>query len=181
MEKEKKVEEAKLEEEAKEEKKSKDLKAEVKKDEKEKAEKKKKLTKKEKGKKRKKKKRNKMIMRPRIDATVFGSITIEGQKIKNDVILRLDGSVQKRKKKLSKKVYGTSHKISLEEARYVYEKGAEILIIGAGQYRRVGLSDEAEKYLNKKGCRVKLLATSKAIQAWNTAGENAIGLFHVAC
>lgn len=181
MAKEKKVEEAKLEEEAKEEKKSKDLKAEVKKDEKEKAEKKKKLTKKEKGEKRKKKKRNKMIMRPRIDATVFGSITIEGQKIKNDVILRLEGSVQKRKKKLSKKVYGTSHKISLEEARYVYEKGAEILIIGAGQYRSVGLSDEAEKYLNKKGCRVKLLATSKAIQAWNTAGENAIGLFHVAC
>ena len=122
-----------------------------------------------------------MIMRPRIDATAFGSITIEGQKIKNDVILRLEGSVQKRKKKLSKKVYGTSHKISLEEARYVYEKGAEILIIGAGQYRRVGLSDEAEKYLNKKGCRVKLLATSKAIQAWNTAGENAIGLFHVNC
>jgi len=160
---------AKLEEEAKEEKKSKDLKAEVKKDEK------------EKGGKRKKKKRNKMIMRPRIDATAFGSITIEGQKIKNDVILRLEGSVQKRKKKLSKKVYGTSHKISLEEARYVYEKGAEILIIGAGQYRRVGLSDEAEKYLNKKGCRVKLLATSKAIQAWNTAGENAIGLFHVNC
>jgi hypothetical protein len=176
MAKEKKVEEAKLEEEAKEEKKSKDLKAEVKKDEKEKAEKKKKATKKGKG-----KKRNKMIMRPRIDATAFGSITIEGQKIKNDVILRLEGSVQKRKKKLSKKVYGTSHKISLEEARYVYEKGAEILIIGAGQYRRVGLSDEAEKYLNKKGCRVKLLATSKAIQAWNTAGENAIGLFHVAC
>ena len=181
MAKEKKVEKAKLEEEAKEEKKSKDLKAEVKKDEKDKAEKKKKATKKEKGKKRKNKKRNKMIMRPRIDATAFGSITIEGQKIKNDVILRLEGSVQKRKKKLSKKVYGTSHKISLEEARYVYEKGAEILIIGAGQYRRVGLSDEAEKYLNKKGCRVKLLATSKAIQAWNTAGENAIGLFHVAC
>ena len=34
-------------------------------------------------------------MQPRIDATTFGSITIEGQKIKNDVILQLDGSVQK--------------------------------------------------------------------------------------
>ena len=120
-------------------------------------------------------------MRPLIDATSFGSITIGGRKIENDVIQTLEGSVQKRKKKLSKKVYGTSHKISLEEAKYVYEKGAEMLIIGAGQYRRVGLSDEAEKYLNKKGCRVKLLATSKAIQAWNTAGENAIGLFHVTC
>ena len=58
-------------------------------------------------------------MRPRIEATSFGSITIEGREIGNDVILRLDGSVQKRKKKLSKKVYGTSHTISLDEARYV--------------------------------------------------------------
>ena len=120
-------------------------------------------------------------MRPIIDATSFGSITIEGRKIENDVVLTLEGSVQKRKKKLSKKVYGTSHKISLEEAKYVYEEGAEMLIIGAGQYRRVGLSDDAEKYLNRKGCRVKLLRTSKAIQAWNTAGEKAIGLFHVTC
>jgi hypothetical protein len=130
---------------------------------------------------KKRKKRNRKTIKPLIDATSFGSITIEGRKIENDVILRLEGSVQKRKKKLSKKVYGTSHKISLEEAKYVYEKGAEMLIIGAGQYRRVGLSDEAEKYLNKKGCRVKLLATCKAIQAWNTAGDNAIGLFHVTC
>ena len=120
-------------------------------------------------------------MRPRIDATAFGSITIEGQKVKNDIILQLDGSVQKRKKKLSKKVYGTSHKISLEEAKYVYEKGAELLIIGAGQYRRVVMSEEAEKYINQKGCRVKLMATPEAIKAWNTAGEKVIGLFHVTC
>jgi hypothetical protein len=120
-------------------------------------------------------------MRPLIDDTSFGSLTIEGRKIENDVMLTLEGSVQKRKKKLSKKVYGTSHRISLEEAKYVYEKGAEILIIGAGQYRRVGVSDEAEKYLSEKGCRVKLLATPKAIQAWNDAGERAIGLFHVTC
>jgi hypothetical protein len=122
-----------------------------------------------------------MTIRPRIDATSFGSITIEGREIENDVILRLDGSVQKRKKKLSKKVYGTSHMISLEEARYVYEEGTKVLIIGAGQYRLVGLSDEAEKYLNQKGCRVKLMATPEAIQAWNNAGEKVIGLFHVTC
>ena len=64
---------------------------------------------------------------------------------------------------------------------YVYEKGAEALIIGTGQYNRVGLSDEAEKYFDKKGCRVKLMATPKAIQAWNTAAEKTIGLFHVTC
>jgi hypothetical protein len=67
-------------------------------------------------------------MRPRIEATSFGSITIECREIGNDVILKLDGSVQKRKKKMSKKVYGASHTISLDEARYVFEEGAEMLI-----------------------------------------------------
>jgi len=43
------------------------------------------------------------------------------------------------------------------------------------------MSEEAEKYINQKGCRVKLMATSEAIEAWNTAGEKVIGLFHVTC
>jgi hypothetical protein len=120
-------------------------------------------------------------MRPRIDATTFGTITIEGREIGNDVILRLDGLVEKRKKKLSKKIYGTSHTISLEEARYVYEKGAKLFIIGTGHYDRVGLSDEAQRYFKKHGCRVKMAATPKAIKAWDTADEKTIGLFHVTC
>jgi len=43
------------------------------------------------------------------------------------------------------------------------------------------MSEEAEKYFNQKGCRVKLMATSQAIEVWNTAGEKIIGLFHVTC
>ena len=38
----------------------------------------------------------------------------------------------KRKKKLSKKYYGTSHVISKDEAEFVFEKGCEQLIIGSG-------------------------------------------------
>jgi len=120
-------------------------------------------------------------MKPRIEATAFGSITIDGREIENDVLLRLDGSVKKRKKKLSKKVYGTSHIISLDEAKHVYEKGAELLIIGSGQNDLVRLSDEAQKYLKKRGCRVKRMATPEAIRAWNKAKGKVIGLFHVTC
>ena len=49
------------------------------------------------------------------------------------MIIRLDAHVEKRKKKLSKAIYSTSHIISLDEAKYVYEKGAERLIVGTGQ------------------------------------------------
>ena len=120
-------------------------------------------------------------MEPRIEATTFGSITIGGRKIRNDVILRLDGSVKKRKKKLSKRIYGTSHTISLDEAKYVYEKGAELLVIGTGQYDRVRLSEEAQAYLRKHNCRTELAATPDAIHLWNEAQGKVIGLFHVTC
>lgn len=61
-----------------------------------------------------------MEMKPRIDGTRFGSITIEGETFERDVLIRLSGEVKKRKKKLSKAVYGTSHVVSLEEAKHVY-------------------------------------------------------------
>ena len=44
-------------------------------------------------------------MTPHIEQTAFGSITIEGEVRKYDVLIRLDGRVKKRKKKLSKAVY----------------------------------------------------------------------------
>jgi hypothetical protein len=62
-------------------------------------------------------------MEPRIDQTQFGSVTIDGAVFTHDVIIRLDGQVEKRKKQLSKAVYGTSHTISLAEAEHVYQKG----------------------------------------------------------
>ena len=64
-------------------------------------------------------------MRSRIDGTKFGSITIDGSDIQHDVLIRLSGEIKRRKKKLSKAVFGTSHTISLEEAEYIFEKGAE--------------------------------------------------------
>lgn len=120
-------------------------------------------------------------MQPHIDRTMFGSVTIEGEIFEYDVLIRLSGKVKKRKKKLSKAVYGTSHTISLDEARHVYQKGAERLIVGSGQYGLVELSDEAADYLEEQGCRVDLLPMKGAIEAWNEAEGAVIGLFHVTC
>ena len=121
-------------------------------------------------------------MKPKINSTEFGSITIEDVIFNHDVVIRLDGQVKRRKKKLSKAVYGTSHIISLDEAKHVYEEGAKLLIIGAGQYLRVKLSDEAEEFYKKKKCKVKLLDTPEAIKSWNkTEEQKMIGLFHITC
>lgn len=120
-------------------------------------------------------------MKPKIDSTTFGSITIDGSEIEHDVLIRLSGEVKKRKKKLSKAVYGTSHTISLEEAEYIFEKGVKRLIIGSGQNGMVTLSEEAAAYFKKEGVRVDLSPTPEAIHQWNKAKGETIGLFHVTC
>jgi len=120
-------------------------------------------------------------MKPHIDNTTFGSITIAAQVFDHDVIIRLTGRVKKRKKKLSKSIYGTSHTISLDEARHIYQEGAEHLILGAGQYGLVELSEEAAEYFDREGCHVSILPTPEAIHVWNQAEGAVIGLFHVTC
>ena len=120
-------------------------------------------------------------MKPRIDQTAFGSITIEGQRFEHDVLIRLGGQIKKRKKKLSKAVYGTSHVLSEAEARQVYENGVERLILGTGQDDNVTLSEEATAYFQRKRCQVELLPTPQAIHTWNKSRGAVIGLFHVTC
>jgi hypothetical protein len=118
---------------------------------------------------------------PEIDHTRFGAISIAGKTYNHDVIIRLDGSVEKRKKKLSKAIYGTSHTISLDEAKYIYEEGADRIIIGAGQFGRVQLSEEAIAFFNDRNCLGEILPTPKSILAWNEAEGDVIGLFHITC
>ena len=116
-----------------------------------------------------------------IERTAFGTITIDGKTYDHDVVIRLSGEIVKRKKKLSKKYYGTSHVLSKDEAKFVFEKGCEQLIIGSGQMGNVHLSPEAEAYFAKKDCKVLLQPTPEAINAFNGSHANKIGLFHVTC
>ena len=120
-------------------------------------------------------------MKPKINSTSFGSITVEEETFENDILIRMDGQVEKRRKKLSKNLYGTSHKISLEEAKYIYEKGAERVIIGTGQYGNVKLSKKADKFFKNEDCTVKLLLTPKASKLWNKSKGKVISMFHVTC
>lgn len=120
-------------------------------------------------------------MKPKIDKTKFGSITIAGRKYEKDVLIRLGGKIEKRKKKLSREVFGTSHIISLAEAEDIYEEGADKIIIGTGQSGKLKLSDEAAGFFRQKECHPVLLPTPEAIQVWNEAKGSTIGLFHITC
>ena len=117
----------------------------------------------------------------KIDGTTFGTITIDGKTYDHDVVIRLSGEIVKRKKKLSKRLYGTSHVLSKDEAKFLLEDGCEQIIIGSGQMGNVHLSPEAEAYFEKHGCKVLLKPTAEAITAFNRSHGKKVGLFHVTC
>ena len=113
----------------------------------------------------------------KIEDTTFGAITIDGKTYEHDVVVRLSGEVVKREKKL----YGTSHVVSEDEARFLFEKGCDQVVIGSGQMGNVNLSPEAEAYFERKGCEVVLKPTPEAIQMFNRSRAKRVGLFHVTC
>jgi hypothetical protein len=120
-------------------------------------------------------------MRPRIDDTWFGSITVEGKRYEHDIIIRLSGKVRKRNKQLSKAIYGTPHTLSLAEIQELYRKRAERLIVGSGHEGQVHLSPEAAAFLAEQGCQVEIWPTPEAAEHWNQAHGKALALFHITC
>lgn len=120
-------------------------------------------------------------MKNHIDSVSFGSIIVNGKPYNHDILIGCDGKVSKRKKKLSKQVFGTSHVISQAEAEYVFSNDAEGIIIGAGHSGMVILSIEATDFFRSKNWKVILLPTPEAVDAYNNSSEKFIGLFHVTC
>jgi hypothetical protein len=120
-------------------------------------------------------------MKPTIDKTSFGSITIEGERREKDVYITLEEKIKKRKKKLSREVSGNAHILSEDEISFVYQDGSEGIIIGSGQYGVCELSEEAADFLRARDCRVILRPTPEAVEEWNKAEGKWIGLFHITC
>lgn len=120
-------------------------------------------------------------MKTRINSVSFGKITVDDKTYDHDILIRLSGKVKKRKKKLSKEVYGTSHVISRAEAEQIFEKDADRLVVGAGHEGMVILSTEADDFFKLNHCTVILMPTPAAMEEYNKSEVNTIGLFHITC
>jgi Uncharacterized conserved protein len=81
--------------------------------------------------------------------TGFGWIEIGDHRYDHDIIIHTDGTVTKRKKKLSKPMkeeFGHTP-LSHEELAVLKDEGPEIIYIGTGQYGDLPLTPEAEELL----------------------------------
>jgi len=120
-------------------------------------------------------------MKPVINNTQFGSITIDNHKYNQDVFINSKGDVHIRKMELSKEVTGTSHVVSADELKFIQETEISDIIIGTGQNGVMTVSEEGIKYLESVGCKYHILPTPQAMKIWNETDSISAGLFHVTC
>jgi len=118
---------------------------------------------------------------PHIEAVAFGSVTVSGEILENDLHIRADGKPRARKKKWARKDYGTSHVIGPRELKRALRGDPALLIIGAGFDGMVRLADEGRELLEERGVTWRLLPTPDAVEAWNAAEERRALILHVTC
>lgn len=122
-----------------------------------------------------------MAAYPQITGTRFGEITVGGQTYEHDVYVLADGRVKKRKKKLAKRAYGTSHKIGPDELAKVCEGDPQAVFLGTGQYGVAELTDDGERFLRDRDVAWRAMPTPQAIRAYNDCSAAKAALLHVTC
>ncbi len=116
---------------------------------------------------------------PTLADSGFGEITVGGRVYKDDVYLRVDGTVRIRNKAAIKKRYGTSHQIGPEELKKICKDHTDVMIIGTGQHGEAALTAEGAAFLRQQGILFESLPTPQAIRQYNRARGAKAALIHV--
>jgi hypothetical protein len=109
----------------------------------------------------------------------FGSVKIDGQKHRKDVVLD-QGKLRKRRKKPSRafrKQYGHTPLSVLEDIPWECKK----LVIGTGMYGRLPVMDEVLIEAQKRGVEVVVCPTPEAVQLLQEAPDQTNAILHVTC
>ncbi len=118
---------------------------------------------------------------PQIVATSFGRITIGRDIYEYDVYILASDEVKKRKKKLAKEVYGTSHKIGPTELKKLCKGHPAKIFIGTGQSGVAELTQEGDDYLRRHEVESCVLPTPDVIGPYNECPNPKAALIHVTC
>jgi len=114
----------------------------------------------------------------------FGMVEFDNKKYFHDIVIHVDGRVDKRDKNPSKMKYGTSHILCREEIEGLVHEKPEILVIGCGQSGALKVGEDAREILNKKNIELTDLTTQKAIIKYNTLknlSRRVAAVIHVTC
>ena len=114
-----------------------------------------------------------LLLCPMISKVGPNSITVGGRTYEEDIVIRADCKVKKRRKILEK-AGGEEDQIVLAELEKVCKGTPATLIVGAGLKKMVQLGLGPQSWLAKRNIRVEVLPTVKAVEVYNrTKGRKA--------
>jgi hypothetical protein len=89
--------------------------------------------------------------------TGFGWIEVGGRRYEHDIVIHTDGSVSRRKKRLSKpmKADDGHTPLSEHELGFLRDERPEVVYVGTGQYGSLPLTPGAEEVLSRYAAVVK--------------------------
>jgi hypothetical protein len=111
----------------------------------------------------------------------FGSVKIFGRKYEEDIIVHVDGSITKRKKKKSKDlkpIYGHIP-LSEKELGFLEEEKPKVIYVGTGYEAALPITENAQKILREYETIV--MPTPKIIEKIEHEKKKAVAIIHVTC
>jgi glucokinase len=116
---------------------------------------------------------------PQIDWIGEGEVQVNGKRYVQDIIVRADGSVKKRGKKISVKAHGSGHLVGVEEVKSVCRGEPRKLIVGNGSEELLEVGPDAVKWLKKQGIVLIYKSSPQAIEDYRLSRGPRALLLHV--
>jgi len=113
----------------------------------------------------------------KINSTEFGSITIDGETYRNDVVISWDGTVKEIRTSLR-------HVFGEPELKDILIKMPELIVIGTGDSGLLRVSEEVKRKCKQNAIELVYDISKKAIVKFNenvAKGKRVIAFIHVTC
>ena len=116
-----------------------------------------------------------------LESPTFGRILADGKIYDHDIVIYPSGKIGMRKKWISKKKHGTSHKLDPDELREYLGEEFDVLVVGTGMYGMLSLLPESRELLGNREVIEK--PTPEAVRLFNELRKErrVLGIFHVTC
>lgn len=124
-----------------------------------------------------KKARRRVQQYPSITGVGPETITVDGTTYKEDIFVRADGKVRKRRKTLADSA--TPGQIDRDELKAVCKRKPAILIIGSGDKQPLTIAAQGEDFLRRRGIIYESLPTAEAAAAYNSIKGRKAALLHL--
>ncbi len=113
--------------------------------------------------------------------TGFGWIEVGGRKFDHDIVIHTDGSVTRRKKKLSKGMKGDYGHTPLSESElgFLRDEKPDAVYVGTGQYGSLPLTPGAEEILSTYPTVV--MPTGDILPSLDRETRTHVAILHITC